>query len=202
MDYKSINIISEQIRIVNPKAIILLEGTRKLPDEKIVLLNEFAYELALKLPDAKFRTGNAKGSDEAFATGIIKLNPKKLEYIVPRKNMRTKYRNQDSACYSADELPEDELNKIVEISIKANPKNKKLILKGIENKKGKSYEIALYLLRDTLKVTGSQYFNLPKSDFAFFYVNEEQPLSGGTGHTINVCNALGVKYFTQNEFLK
>ena len=45
----------------------------------------------------------------------------------------------------------------------------------------------LYLLRDTLKVTGSNALKLAPAACGIFYVNASDPLSGGTGHTIRVC---------------
>lgn len=201
MNFKDINTIIKEIKAINSNPVIVLEGTRKLPEGKRAILKAFALELANKIPNATFRTGNAEGSDEAFAEGITSIYPEKLEYILPRKNNRSKYRHKDSPFYSADELPLSELEKIIQLSNHASPKNAAMLNSALLNKKGKAYEIALYLIRDTLKICGSEHFNIAKADYAFFFVNEENPLSGGTGHTIRVCNLMNVKYKTQDEFL-
>ena len=43
------------------------------------------------------------------------------------------------------------------------------------------------LLRDTLKVIGAPEAGLLPATAGVFYVNESDPLAGGTGHTIRVC---------------
>ena len=48
-------------------------------------------------------------------------------------------------------------------------------------------ESRCYLLRDTLKVIGSAEAGLSPATAGVFYVNEADPLTGGTGHTIRVC---------------
>ena len=49
-----------------------------------------------------------------------------------------------------------------------------------------------YLLRDTLKVVGAPEANLAPATAGLFYVNEVDPLTGGTGHTIRVCGEFGI----------
>lgn len=58
-----------------------------------------------------------------------------------------------------------------------------------------------YLLRDTLKVIGSSP-NLPQPIAAIFYVNADEPKSGGTGHTIRVCELANVPVITQDIWMK
>jgi len=47
---------------------------------------------------------------------------------------------------------------------------------------------ALYLLRDTLKVVGSKSLSLAPATAGIFYMDMENPLTGGTGHTISLCS--------------
>jgi hypothetical protein len=63
--------------------IILLEGTRKLAESDAPKLIALAQQLATKYPRCIFRTGNATGSDEAFAKGIALVDPTRLEYVLP-----------------------------------------------------------------------------------------------------------------------
>lgn len=202
MNFMDIDTIINEIKALNTNPVIVLEGTRKLPENKKGILSEFAVELSQKIPNAIFRTGNAKGSDEAFAEGVIKNDAKRLQYIIPRENSRRKFRHKNSPFFSADKIPDHELKYLIEISNRASPKNSSMLNTALINKKGKAYELALYLIRDTMKICGSEYYNLAKADFAFFFVNEENPLSGGTGHTIQVCKLMNVKYKTQYDFLK
>lgn len=67
--------------------IILLEGTRKLAESDAPKLIALAQQLATKYPRCIFRTGNATGSDEAFAKGIALVDPTRLEYVLPATGM-------------------------------------------------------------------------------------------------------------------
>jgi len=53
------------------------------------------------------------------------------------------------------------------------------------------------LLRDTLKVAGSLAQGLRPATAGIFYVNEDDPLSGGAGHTIRVSRRAGIPVFFQ-----
>jgi hypothetical protein len=59
---------------------------------------------------------------------------------------------------------------------------------------------ATYLLRDTLKVTGSAALVLDPAALGIFFVNEADPTGGGTGHTIKVCGAQDIPAATQTEW--
>ncbi|MBK7851757.1 MAG: hypothetical protein IPJ66_11685 [Bacteroidetes bacterium] len=64
--------------------VILLEGTRKLANEqfgKLVLFGEF---IAKKFPHVRFRSGNASGSDDAFAQGVRKVAPDRMQIVLPK----------------------------------------------------------------------------------------------------------------------
>lgn len=61
---------------------------------------------------------------------------------------------------------------------------------------------ALYVLRDVIKVKGSDEMKLTKADFGLFYVNLENPMKGGTGHTLRFCEKHNVPVITQIEWMK
>ena len=44
---------------------------------------------------------------------------------------------------------------------------------------------AAYIIRNTIKVTGTS--AIPPASFALFYDDLENPGTGGTGHTIDIC---------------
>ena len=60
---------------------------------------------------------------------------------------------------------------------------------------------ASYLLRDTLKVLGHG-GRLAPPGTGFFYVNPEDAMAGGTGHTIRVCQQLGVPVILHKDWLE
>ena len=74
----------------NPQSVILLEGMRVLLDSDKDKLVTLARLLTEQFPDAKFRTGNASGTDEAFAKGVAEADPSRLEYILPYAGHRKK----------------------------------------------------------------------------------------------------------------
>lgn len=100
MDYNDFsNLVS-----THAQPVILLDGTRQLPDSDQPKLIAFARQLALAFPGARFRTGNASGSDEAFAVGIAEVDPQRLEYVLPHRTMRQRSRNKVSPSLSLDEV--------------------------------------------------------------------------------------------------
>jgi len=63
--------------------VILVEGTGNLPDKDKPKLVRVAEIIARVFPDAKFRTGNATGADEAFAEGLRNIGPGRTQYVLP-----------------------------------------------------------------------------------------------------------------------
>lgn len=55
-----------------------------------------------------------------------------------------------------------------------------------------------YLLRDTLMVVGTKDLDVPKATFAIFYDDFKKPKTGGTGHTMKMCNTLGIPLIDQS----
>jgi hypothetical protein len=60
---------------------------------------------------------------------------------------------------------------------------------------------AAYIIRDTVKVTGTN-SGIPPVNFAFFYDDEQNPKTGGTGHTMGICDINNVPYLTQWDWNK
>lgn len=191
--------IASQIK--NP--VILLEGTRKINQSNYEDLMKLSRELAGAFPEAVFRTGNAVGTDEAFAKGVNEVQPKRLQYILPYKTMGKKRIHKDSYVLSLDDISEDEMTEIINQTVQASPKYKKIItIYEREIKNRRLYYKATYLLRDTLKVLGSEKLGFAPANIGIFYVNIESPDSGGTGHTIRVCRNNNVMVFEQTVWMK
>jgi len=68
-------------------------------------------------------------------------------------------------------------------------------------KQGSPRYKAQYLLRDALKVTGSEKLNFKPATFGLFYLNSTKKTGGGTGHTIRICELQNVSVFLQSEWL-
>jgi hypothetical protein len=180
-------------------SIILLEGKRNVVEsnkEKLIQLGMF---LALNLPKTKFRSGNADGADFYFATGVLQVAPDRLQVITPYKNHRQKVNN----AYETISLDQIDLLKEPEViyQSKNNKKTKSLIDKYVDGARDRFAIKAAYIIRDTVKVTGTN-SGIPPVNFAFFYDDELNPKTGGTGHTMKVCEINKVPYLTQSAWSK
>ena len=178
----------------HPGTIILLEGKRKvLPGDEPFLM-ALGEKLCREMKFARFRSGNAPGSDELFAQGISKSEPARMEVILPYSGHRNKS-NQGYATHALDEInlasePE------VTYQTKINKRNSKFIDDFVGGESNRITIKAAYLLRDTVKVTGTN-SGIPKATFAIFYDDLENPWQGGTGHTMMVCKNTGVPFINQ-----
>lgn len=179
--------------------IILLEGKRNVLEsdkEKLVL---FGKLLALNLSNAKFRSGNADGADFYFSQGVLQVAPERLQVITPYDNHRQKANN----AYETISLDQIDLMNEPEVvyQSKNNKKTKSLIDKYVAGAKDRFSIKAAYIIRDTVKVKGTN-SGIPPVNFAFFYDDEENPKVGGTGHTMEICDINKVQYLTQTDWGK
>jgi len=89
------------------------------------------------------------------------------------------------------------MKEMIDKTITASPKAASLM--KLLGKKGPLAAKADYLLRDTMKVIGfSDAF--PKTTAALFFVDPADPMAGGTGHTIRVCQHEGIPVAFQHEW--
>jgi hypothetical protein len=179
--------------------IILLEGKRNvLESDKENLIN-FGKFLATNLPKAKFRSGNADGADFYFSQGVLQVTTNRLQVITPYDNHRQKANN------AFDTISLDQIDLLNEPEVvyqsKNNKKTKSLIDKYVAGAKDRFAIKAAYIIRDTVKVTGTN-SGIPAVNFAFFYDDELNPKTGGTGHTMEVCDINKVPYLTQSTWAK
>ena len=179
--------------------IILLEGKRNVLDldkEKLIQLGNL---LATHLPLATFRSGNAVGADFYFSQGVLQVAPERLQVITPYDNHRQKANN----AYKTISLDDIDLANEPEVvyQSKNNKKTKSLIDKYVDGAKDRFAIKAAYIIRDTVKVTGTN-SGIPPVNFAFFYDDEQNPKTGGTGHTMAICDINNVPYLTQSVWVK
>jgi hypothetical protein len=182
----------------HPGSIILLEGKRNvLPGDETALTN-LGGLLCRRMKHATFRSGNAPGSDELFSRGVAHVDKHRLEIIVPYSG----HRKKAARGYNARSL--DEINLAAEPEVtyhtKSNRKNQKLITDFVDGINNPVTIKAAYLLRDTVKVIGTN-SGIPKATFAVFYDDLKNPRSGGTGHTIMVCQNAGVPFVDQTIWM-
>ena len=184
---------------LHANGIILLEGKRNVKPEDQAKLIGIGKLLATHLPNATFRSGNADGSDYYFSQGVSQVNSKQLEVITPYQNHRNKY-NLAGTTHALDVI-----NLVNEPEIVYHSKNhkatKSLIDKYIAGNKDKYAIKAAYILRDTIKVLGTN-AGIPPITVALFYEDLENPMQGGTGHTQRVCLENNITFINQTTFFE
>jgi hypothetical protein len=180
-------------------AFILLEGKRNVLENDKDTLTQLGRLLANNLPLATFRSGNADGADFYFSQGVLAVAPERLQVITPYENHRQKQNN----AYETISL--DQVNLLNEPEVvyqsKNNKKTKSLIDKYVGGAKDRFSIKAAYIIRDTIKVTGTNSGVVPTT-FAFFYDDEQNPKTGGTGHTMEICELNKVPYLTQKVWME
>jgi hypothetical protein len=178
----------------HPGNVILLEGKRQVLAGDKTTLTDLGEMLCRRMKHATFRSGNASGSDELFAAGVAKVDKSRLEIIIPYSG----HRRKAASGYNTHSL--DDINLAAEPEVtyhtKSNRKNQKLIADFVDGINNPVTIKAAYLLRDTVKVIGTQ-SGIPKATFAIFYDDLKNPRTGGTGHTIMVCQNAGVPFVDQ-----
>lgn len=180
-----------------PEAVVLLEGRRSIPNHDAALATHTASMLVKHFPALRFRSGNAKGSDQAFSEGVAQVAPWRLQVVAPYSAHRKSARYAEAIYDSPESLSSVQEGEVAYKTATASPQNKGLI--GKRDKKGALAAKATYLIRDTMKITGhSEMF--PKPACALFYVDLNDPLAGGTGHTIRVCQQEGVPFAFQDSW--
>ena len=170
-------------RFDHENAIVLLEGKRNVLDadkENLVALGRL---LATNTKKMTFRSGNAEGSDQFFSDGVTAVDHTRLQVITPYAGHRQK-NNQAYETISLDDISIAADSEVVYQS-KGNKKTENLIDKFISGDKNRYSIKAAYIIRDTIKAIGTD--EIKPATFGFFYDDLAKPMSGGTGHTMNVC---------------
>lgn len=164
-------------------SIVLLEGKRLVKEEDREKLVTLGRILASNTDKMLFRSGNAEGADQLFAEGVAQVNPSRLQVITPYSGHRQKS-NKAYQTITLDEIDLVEEPEVVYQS-KSNKKTKDLIDRYVSGQRDRFSIKAAYIIRDTIKAIGT--VELPPANIGLFYDDLSNPRSGGTGHTMNVC---------------
>jgi hypothetical protein len=181
-----------------PGSIVLLEGKRVVQPDDVESLKTLGKLLAAQTQHIKFRSGNAPGSDAYFSEGVTEADIARLQIIKPYRSHRS------TAAYTTDVVSLDEVDltkedKLVEASL-VNERTEKIIRSYASGTRTRISMKAAYLIRDTMKVVGAE--GLPPANFAIFYDDLSKPVSGGTGHTMQVCNQHKVPWIDQRIWMQ
>ena len=177
----------------NEKSFVLLEGKRNILEADKKKLFALGKMIAMKTKKIIFRSGNAEGADEIFCDGVSSVDKERLQIITPYSS----HRKKSSVGYETFSL--DEINVMNEPEVvyqsKQNKKMEKLIDNYVSGGRDRFSIKAAYILRDTVKVIGTE--NILPASFGIFYDDLKNPMTGGTGHTMNVCIQNKIPFINQ-----
>ena len=125
------------------------------------------------------------------------MNARRLQVVAPYATHRKSVRYNDANYDSPASMSMAQQEEIAYKTINATPRNRGLTEK--RGAKGPLAARAAYLIRDTMKVVGhSDVYGKPLC--ALFSVRLDDPMEGGTGHTIRVCHHEGVPVVFQDSW--
>ena len=179
-------------------SIVLLEGKRNVLEADKEKLKALGRLLASKTVKITFRSGNADGSDQLFSDGVTSVDNKRLQVITPYSGHRQK-NNQAYETISLDNINIASEPEVVYQS-KSNKKTEKLIDQFVSGDKNRYSIKAAYIIRDTVKAIGTK--EIKPATFGIFYDDLENPMTGGTGHTMNICEQNGISIINQKTWFK
>lgn len=183
--------------------VVLLEGKRDVLKSDESKLVEIARKLTSNTTHVIFRSGNADGADRFFKEGVLSVDPNRFQAIVPF-NDHMKSVKEEPDLYQRISL--ENINLIKEPSIlyesKKNKKQKGLIESFENGLHPRNAILGAYIVRDTLKVTGAPSQGILPASFGFFYDDLRNPKSGGTGHTMMMCDSQMVPFVDQKVWSK
>uniref|UniRef100_UPI00404A1C99 hypothetical protein n=1 Tax=Gelidibacter sp. TaxID=2018083 RepID=UPI00404A1C99 len=174
-------------------SIVLLEGKRNVLEGDKEKLTALGRLLASKTTKMTFRSGNADGSDQLFSNGVTAINNKRLQVITPYSGHRKK-NNQAHETISLDDINIAAETEVLYQS-KSNKKTENLIDQFISGDRNRYSIKAAYIIRDTIKAIGTG--EIKPATFGIFYDDLVNPMSGGTGHTMNVCKQNNIPLIDQ-----
>ena len=178
-------------------SVVLLEGKRKVLDNDKEKLTELGKLLTAKTKHIIFRSGNAAGADYYFSFGVTDVDYLRLQVITPYSH----HRNKTNKAY--DTISLDDLNLAAEPEViyqsKKNKKTKSLIDSFVDGDFNGNTIKAAYIIRDTIKAIGTN--KIMPATFGIFYDDLVNPKSGGTGHTMNICEQNNIPIINQSSWL-
>ncbi|MEZ4907405.1 MAG: hypothetical protein R2771_07150 [Saprospiraceae bacterium] len=181
-----------------PNSIVLLEGKRNViegDEEKLIALGNL---LVSKTKNILFRSGNSEGSDQLFSSGVIAIDYRRFQVITPYSGHRGK-NNQAFETISLDDINIADNPEVIYQS-KSNKKTENLIDKYVSGIKNRYTIKAAYIIRDTVKAIGTK--EIKPATFGIFYDDLDNPMSGGTGHTMNICIQNNIPIIDQRTWFK
>ena len=146
-------------------------------DEEIVVFQPFATEPEIKFVNVD--TTSQKGLLRAAELGLVASGKADMIFT-------------SDINFAAD--------REVILQSKNNKKTEKLIDQFASGDKNQYTIKAAYIIRDTIKAIGTN--EIKPATFGIFYDDLENPMTGGTGHTMKVCEQNNIPIINQEVWFK
>jgi hypothetical protein len=157
-------------------------------------INQFDQENSIVLLEGK---RSVLEKDKKKLTALGKLLASKT-VITPYAEHRQKT-NQASETISLDEINIAAEPKVI-VQSKQNKATERLIDQFVSGDKNRLTIKAAYIIRDTIKAIGTT--DILPATFGIFYDDLKNPMTGGTGHTMNVCEQNNIPIIDQKVWFK
>lgn len=182
-----------------PGVVVLLEGKREVKEADQQKLIDLGNMLCKGSQHMLFRSGNAPGADCCFSKGVAQVNAQRLQVITPYNG----HRQAANVAHSTISL--EDINLVEEPEVvyqsKSNKKTENLISPFVDGTRNPITIKAAYIIRDTIKVIGTS-SGVPPCNVALFYDDLETPRTGGTGHTMKICEANAIPFYDQRVWME
>ena len=180
--------------------VVLLEGSRDVPRPVQQHMEALSARLMRTFSKLIARSGNAEGSDQAWARGVNAVDPKRLQLVLPVPNYKGAVIDSDNEVMTLQEAPPEDFYSARTLT-RANYVYGDR--RGAEAYDGLPPFKQTYLDRDALKVLGTTDYRggRMKATAALFYINPAKKNGGGTGHTLRLCEAEKVAYFLSDDWM-
>ncbi len=175
--------------------VVLLIGKRDVKPLDAPVLVQLGRWLAMNLPQATFRSGNASGADSLFIQGVASVTHAKIQIFAPYTTHRPKKE------YKPYLTGLDQVNLANEpmVAYGLNTSNGRLVQSYLNHEENKLSAKGAYILRDCWMVFGD--VNRLPANVTIAYDDLSAPNQGGTGFTIQLCINKRVQVIKQNVWM-
>lgn len=183
-----------------PSPVVLLEGSRDVPAAVQNVMERLATHLLRRFPTMIARSGNAEGSDQAWARGVNAVAPNRLNLVLPVRNYKRVAIAPGNDVLPLDDAPPPATEAALRLTRDHYAFGSRQGARAFDPLPAYKKN---YLIRDALKVLGAGGPPAPraKATAALFYLNPAKAGGGGTGHTVRLCEAAAVPYFLADDWL-
>lgn len=179
--------------------VVLLEGSRDVSLEIERAMERLAAKLLRTFPGLIARSGNAAGSDQAWARGVNAVDPSRLQLVLPVPDYKGGSIAPGNETMTLRDAPAEDYYTARELTRRHYAYGTRT---GPDVYDGLPPFKQNYLDRDALKVLGYSDYSgrRRKATAALFHLNPAKPSGGGTGHTLRLCEAEKVPYFLADDW--